>query len=831
MYKRRLLLACAIILEVLGLRAEDFCVTSPDSHLTAIIHLVDGKLTYNVARDERSIVSESPLGLKLSNSDMTVGLELVSTETTQVDDYYQLPVGKRRDYHDHCNILSVHTVKDTWQQTIQFRVYNDGFAFRYIIPKYGGHSSATLTGENSRICVSNFSNCTACRFLGNPGGNDPNYAYEGLYDKYTNWANLASTGDARYNTPTLVYNGKDYLLLSEADNRSIFCTSLLKAEETKGEFSYSWTGTTKDYATEKNQRMVCSLPASTPWRMAVCGDIKTIFETTMAENLCPATAINTDWIRPGVAGWYWGGSDGNKNDIQNEYGGLLEGEQAHADLSAEMGWPYYLIDGGWNASWIPSLVNHASDNGVECLLWQTAKLNTSQDFSNANMETTLKKWKNWGIKGVKVDFFEDDSKETMTRMENLLKTAAKLEMLVNFHGCTRPSGLRRTYPNLMTQEAVLGGEQNFWAPKRITTQHHLNLIFTRNVVGGMDYTPGDFATWRGSILTSLSMGQRMALLTAFESSIVHIAECPENLQYFLGRDIMKRLPTTWDESILLEGNPTSFATIARRKGEDWWLSGISINERTFRQKLSFLKDGQKYTAYIYRDGTCRSELKFDKKEVTSGDILSFKELSEGGFLVQISPDSNLDCPQERTTYEAEATSNTITGKATRETFSNLHASAGGFVGNMGMGSKIQFDNVVADRTGQYLLTIYYITVDSRPSKLLINGELVGDSIHFQGNSDCMNSWNPDGMGWKMIPITLREGTNTITLQTYNNLWAPNFDRITIHKLLTEEETPIIAIPQDEHNKQGLSFDLSGRIITSTSKAPRLYIRNGKKVLR
>lgn len=824
------ILTTALLLQALGLQAEDFSVSSPDGHLTANVHLIEGKLTYDVTRDDRKIVDESPLGLRMAAADLTEGLELVSSSTAQVDDPYWLPVGKRSSYRDHCNILSVVTSKGTWRQTVQFRLYDDGFAFRYVLPKYGNHASATLTGEASRIRVSNFSNATACRFLGNSGGNDPNYPYEGLYTRYTSWSTLTSTGDARYNTPTLVYNGKDYLFLSEADNRGIFCTSLMKAEATKGEFSYSWTGSTKDYATEKAQRIVCSLPAYTPWRMAVCGDPKTIFETTMAENLCPPTAIDMDWIHPGVCSWYWGGSDGNKSEPKAGYGGLREGEQAHADLAAEMGWPYHLIDGGWSSSWVPDLVKHANSNGVECLLWQTATLSSSQDFSTANMASTLRKWKNWGIQGVKVDFWEDDSKETMERMELLLKEAAKLKMLVNYHGCTRPSGLRRTYPNLMTQEGVHGGEQNFWAPKRNTAQHHLNMIFTRNVTGGMDYTPGDFATWRGSIHTARSMGHHMALLTAFESSIVHIAECPENLQYFLGRDIMKRLPTTWDESLLLEGNPTSYATIARRNCDDWWLSGISVAERTFRQKLTFLTPGKEYTAYIYRDGTCRSELKFDRKQVTSETTLTFKELSEGGFLIQISPNDRLDCPQERTTYEAEASANTLSGKATRKTYNSLHASGGGYVGDMGQGAAIRFNSVKADRAGDYLLTIYYISADPRPAKLLVNGEQVGDTIRFLSNGDCINSWNPDGMGWKMIPVTLREGTNTVTIQAFDDLWAPNFDRITIHKLLTPEEADGIG-PVCSHtptHPQGI-YNLAGQRLAKAQ--PGINIIDGRKVLR
>ena len=115
------------------------------------------------------------------------------------------------------------------------------------------------------------------------------------------------------------------------------------------------------------------------------------------------------------------------------YGGIREGEYDDADFAAKMGWPYTLIDGGWRAACVPSLVKHAQEKGVECLLWQTAKLSDSQDFSNGNMEKTLKQWADWGIKGIKIDFWEDDSHETMIRMENLLKLCGKYQMLVNLH--------------------------------------------------------------------------------------------------------------------------------------------------------------------------------------------------------------------------------------------------------------------------------------------------------------------------------------------------------------------------------------------------------------
>lgn len=826
MNKLHFLLLAALATLPGAARADEFRVSSPDGKITATVTLDEGQLSYTVHKDGRLLVAPSPLGLKTTNVDLTQGLSLVSSDTVVIDNPYSLPVGKQSQYRDHCHMLSVVTERSSLRQTVQFRLYDDGFAFRYVIPKSRSFSRVVLTEEASRIRMANFSNSLACKFIGNI--QSPNYPYEGHYDLYTTWSALLQAGDRRFNAPTLASDGQDYLLLSEADNRGIFCSSFVKAENRKGEFSFAWTGEVKDYAEDKKQSVICALPAYTPWRMVVAGDLATVFETTMTENLCPPTVIDDmSWIKPGVSAWYWGGSDGNKTDIQKVYGGIREGEYDHADFAAEMGWPYTLIDGGWSAEWVPSLVKHAQEKGVECLLWQTAKLSDSQDFSNGNMEKTLKQWADWGIKGIKIDFWEDDSHETMIRMENLLKLCGKYQMLVNLHGCTRPSGLRRTYPYLMTQEGICGGETNFWWPSNITGAHHINMMFTRNVVGAADYTPGDFASFLGSIITQVSMGQHMALMTAFESGITHIAECPENLRHFLGKDIMKRLPTAWDESRLLEGKLLKYATIARRSGEDWWVSGLCTDARNCKLTFDFLEEGRTYTAYIYRDGNCRSDLKFNKVQVKKGSSLNIRELSEGGFLVQVSPRADLDSPVERVTYEAESTVNTLTGDARRDTYSPLHASAGGYVTYVGKGSMLQFNNVVADHDGDYMLTIYYITQDKRNAKLLVNGEVLCDSLVFNGNDDMTHTYSPEGMGWKMVPVRLKAGRNTITLQSYADGWAPNFDRITLHPLAASTPDGVGSVAPAVKVESGAIYDLTGMQLKSVPDSG-IYVRGGKK---
>ena len=320
MYKLHSLLLAAVITLPGVACAEDFRVSSPNGRITATVTLDEGKLSYTVHKDGRLLVAPSPLGLKTSNVDLTRELSLESSRTVEIDTPYSLPVGKQSQYRDHCHMLSVLTKKSSLKQTVQFRLYDDGFAFRYVIPEVKSLTNVVLTEEASRIRMADFSNSLACKFIGNI--QSPNYPYEGHYDLYTNWNSLLQAGDRRFNAPLLASDGKDYLLLSEADNRGIFCASLVKAENREGEFSFAWTGAVKDYAKDKMQSMNCKLPVYTPWRMVVAGDLATVFETTMTENLCPSTKIDDmSWIKPGVSAWYWGGSDGNKPSVRDAVGG------------------------------------------------------------------------------------------------------------------------------------------------------------------------------------------------------------------------------------------------------------------------------------------------------------------------------------------------------------------------------------------------------------------------------------------------------------------------------------------------------------------------------
>ena len=795
-----------------AMTAEDYEVNSPDGKMAAVLHLEEGKLAYSVSKNGKSLVDRSPLGLTTFRADFAAGgLEYVSHDVEGLDETYTLTTGKQRECRNNCSqlTLTVKNVKADWNMSVLFRLYDDGFAFRYELPKKGTLSQTQITNEASRIKVSDFKYCLGCRFNHPDDYIKPNIPYESNYGWYA-WNDMQGHGhDARLNAPALISAGSEFMLISEAANVGTYSTALLRAEPEVGEFSFAYSGDTKDMDTDKTHTLNVNLPLKTPWRMAIVGSLSDVFESVMTENLNAPNALkDTSWIRPGWVSWDWGGVEGGS------YGdSRVECNKKYIDLAVEMGWPYAMIDGGWSDSDIPAIKEYADAKGVELLLWQTARLSESRQFSTENMANTLDQWKRWGIKGVKIDFWEDDSRSTMERMEILLRLCADRRMLVNFHGCTRPSGLRRTYPHLMTQEAIMGGEQNFWNNKHMTAEHHINLFFTRNVVGAADYTPGDMVDNNGTFISLTSVAHRMGLLVGFESGLQHMAESPEALRYFEGKEIMKRVPTVWDESRLLEGKVIQYATIARRSGEDWWIAGATVGARISRVKLDFLTPGKEYTAYIYKDGSCRSEMLFQRRTVNCSTTLSINEMASGGFLVQISPKSDLPSPVAPVKYEAEASANTLSSGVKVNDADATYASGGRQVGELGVGRRLAFNGIKATHgKGQYVLSLYYATAEDREAELLVNGKSLGMQT-FKNNRKRGNTYEPKGMGVYRVVVELQEGDkNVITLKAPEDDWSPNFDRITLVPLVMEDTSLPAIKDKDIQAASGPVFSLDGRLL-------------------
>lgn len=334
-------------------------------------------------------------------------------------------------------------------------------------------------------------------------------------------------------------------------------------------------------------------PVATAWRVIMVGSLDAIVNSNLLENLNPPCEVqDTSFIIPGMVAWSWMTENDSPMDFQRQ--------KDFIDLAARMHWPYSLVDGGWKPAGvdIPALVEYGRQKGVGIWVWEHRK----ELMDPKVADETLSLWKSWGVVGVKIDFFESDTRDRVATADMLAKLAAKHKLMLNYHGCPKPAGEIRRWPHLLTREGVMGAEnfQNYSTEYFVqpTARHNCTLPFTRNVMGPMDYTPVNYGTYR----TGTTDTHQTALPIVFSSYLCHIGESPEPLLENPCSEFLKGLPTAWDESRLLEGEPSCYVTMARRKDSTWYVGGICASRsRTAEVNLSFLDDGC-YYATLYQDG-------------------------------------------------------------------------------------------------------------------------------------------------------------------------------------------------------------------------------------
>jgi alpha-glucosidase len=711
-------------------------VLSPDGRLSVTVTL-NSQLTYAVAKDGVPVISSSPLGIKTNVADFTSGLTFVSSGTSAINENYSLPSGKRSDYINQCNELTVRLRKGTVDLHVIFRAYNEGFAYRYYIP---GTGSISVDLETSGFAVSGFSQSWGMK-------------YKSSYEDYfpaRDWVATSTIGT--FCAPVLTRSASNiYCLITEAANYGSYSVSKLRTGAQTGLFTLEQTGLINT-----------TRPLETPWRAVLTGSLPQIVESVMIENLNPpSSSADVSWIKPGRASWDWGGEEG-KPVVS------VELSKKYIDLSAAMGWEYFMQDDGWDKLGfnLQEVINYGNSKGVGVLLW--SHHNRFQNNTD-QIRTILQQWKTMGIKGVKVDFWEDDGQAMIQKYDKLMQIAGELKLLVNVHGCTKPSGTRRKWPHLLTSEAVLGGEYYLFNTTMTPAHHNISLALTRNVIGPMDYTPLDFAHQSRRIKQTTTWSHQLALGVVFESGIQHMNDSPENYGNHISTNFLKTLPAAWSETKCLEASPDQFITVARRSGNDWYVGSLCNDQRTVNIDLSFLNSGVTYYANIYKDGICDSEIALEQRQVTKGQILSIPLRARGGVSIHLS--TLQTTMAEVVKYEAEAAENVRQGSSISN---DARCSNGKFVGFIGNGNTLAFKNINAPASGDYLMTLYYMTGETRNGYIKVN-----DQSPVTHNFVSSSSFAGNGLAYRTFTVSLAAGLNTIEFGNATG-WSINIDRITIN---------------------------------------------------
>ena len=510
---------------------------------------------------------------------------------------------------------------------IEFRVYNDGVCFRYALSE-NQSDSLLFINEFTTYRIHRESDRWMQKYV-------PHYEGDFPHEK-------GNVSQGEWGYPALIRHNGCWALLTEANIDRNYCATHL-TNTAHSEFYQIAYPHREEGNGVGSIHPATQTPWFSPWRVIILGELKNIVESTLVEDVStPCFLTETDWILPGSASWiYWAYNHGTK-----DYRKCCE----YVDLAASMHWKYVLFDWEWdqmqNGGTLEDAADYAVSKGVKPLIWYNSGgthnrvSSTPRDrlITKENRNREFRRLKEMGFAGIKVDFFESDKQHMVNYYLDILEDAAKHKLMVNFHGCTLPRGWSRTYPHLMSMEAVYGAEQYNNSPYMTTAASRLNCTypFTRNVVGPMDYTPVAFTDSQHPHRTTYA--HELALSVIFESGIQHWADRPEGF-YQLPDEVksfMSNVPAAWDDTRFIEGYPGEYVVLARRKGTTWYLAGINgtTSHKKLTVALDFLQDGN-YQMNLFTDGKEATRIRALCSRVGKSDKLETEWLPEGGFVACI----------------------------------------------------------------------------------------------------------------------------------------------------------------------------------------------------
>ena len=595
----------------------------------------DGRITLEHTDRSFTVRYEGLLMLEMP----TTGIRTTSTgeamtfnersKGRRITDCYDMLSGKRLHCQNEANEY-VYRFTDTSGKTIRmvFRLYNDGVAFRY---ELDGLQGEYLTGEETTYRIAEGTRRWMQQWADSYEGFFP-LAVTSRAKPVPSFGPQAVSADGyncRWGYPALLepHDGL-FVLITEANIERRQSASCLRNDEQLELYRVS---------ADKND-VVLNGEWHTPWRVIIMGKLQNVVESTLVTDVSnPCSLADTQWIMPGVVSWiYWAYNHGS-NDYQ-----II---RKYVDMAAKLRLPYVLIDAEWDemkdGKTIEDAVAYAREKGVKPLIWYNSsvgwvdgapgpkyRLNKSED-----REREFAWCERMGIAGVKIDFFSGDNQMNMDYCLDLLECAARHHLLVNFHGATIPRGWQRTYPNLLTTEAVYGAEwyNNVPTFTRKAAAHNATLPFTRNVIGPMDYTPCAFSDSQHPHITTKA--HELALTVLFESGLQHLADKPES--YFSQpsevQQFLSRLPSVWDETRFVAGYPADHVVLARRSGQKWYVAGINGLDEAQTVKLNLGFIGQFSTATLFADGSDDDWRIIELKQLPSQVELR----ARGGFLLVV----------------------------------------------------------------------------------------------------------------------------------------------------------------------------------------------------
>ncbi len=634
-----LLLLCAFVLQ-----AQDYKIASPDKNLKLKVHIGD-EVAFDVFLNDQEIIAHSTISMEMEGYDTFGKSPKVKKKHIENGNRILHPVValKRKNIQDSYQEL---TLDFMGKYALVFRAYNDGAAYRFVssISKevivnhesltlnFAGNTQALFPKEDSMIShneriylpteLDTLKTDTFCSLpvLAKVNGTNVLFTETDLSD-YPGMFLFGTEGNAL--TADFPHHVKEAISAEQGADRNQQLTYDDYLAKTSGQRNF-------------------------PWRvMVITNDDKQLLESTLIYQLsAPSKIGNTDWIKPGKVAWDWYNAN-NIYGVDFKSGINTETYKYYIDFAAKYGLEYIMLDEGWSKSTteiaepnpeidIEELVAYGKEKNVSVILWLLWGP-LEKNFG------VLDLYESWGIKGIKVDFMQRSDQYMVDYLERLAAAAAKRHLLVDYHGTYKPSGLERSYPNVINFEGVKGNENNKWSHD-VTPEHTVTIPFTRMVTGPMDFTPGAMVNAHRinhniSFDRPEALGTRchqIAMYVVYESPLQMLCDSPS--AYYKDPETTRfiaLIPTVWDNTKILDAKAGDYVLLAREKDDVWYVGAMTDDTpRELSVDLSFLGSGQ-YVMEMMKDGVNADRFAQDyvheKLEVSSGDHENVKLASGGGW--------------------------------------------------------------------------------------------------------------------------------------------------------------------------------------------------------
>jgi len=649
--KKILLSLCGLFLMAYQVFSQSFELNSPDGRIQIQVNN-DDKISWSASLDGNAIIEQAVMGMDFSAStDFGSNPQIKKNSVKEVSSVIH-PIVPHKDakIKDEYVQLSL-TFKGRYR--LDFRAYNDGVAYQFIDE---GKISRDVISEQISLTLPEGSRSLFPQEESMYSHNERLYLDKSLAeissDDFcslpvlftTDKAKVLFTETALHDYPGLFMRGNGNTTMDAK-----FPNFVLEAVDSKKSPDRDQTITKQaDYIAKVSGNR------SYPWRVFIISDDdRTFVESNLTYQLSkPSVLKNTEWIRPGKVAWDWYNAN-NIYGVDFKSGLNTSTYKYYIDFASSNGIEYVILDEGWTKSTteildfnpdidVPELIRYGKEKGVELILWVLWKP------LDANLVQILETYKSWGVKGVKVDFIQRNDQYTVSSYERIAKECARLELLVDFHGAFKPSGLRRMYPNVINYEGVKGSENNKWS-NDITPEHNVTIPFIRMAAGPMDYTPGAMvnrqdANFAISYERPMSLGTRahqVSMYVIYEAPLQMLCESPS--RYYKEQetvDFIVQIPTIWDETIVLQGSIGDYIALARRNGDKWFLGAMTDwDPRELKLDLSFLGEGE-YKMEVFKDGINAGQFAEDYRretqEVNKNYKITAKMAAGGGWAAIIS---------------------------------------------------------------------------------------------------------------------------------------------------------------------------------------------------